>query len=116
MSKISSRINEASATIVATVNPQPQQQQPIYTPNWRTNATQSSPMRQYNPQFQNSCRNSCPYAQEGQQSERRYPRSPTPARDICRNCGRRGHTQGQCWQRPAPRVGENNPFQRQQKN
>ena len=60
MSKISSRINEASATIVVTVNPQPQQQQPTYAPNCRTNATQSSSMRQYDPQFQNLYRNSLP--------------------------------------------------------
>ena len=73
-------------------------------------------MRQYNIQFQNWYGNLRPYAQEGQQPEKRYPRSSTPARDICRNCGRRGHTQGQCWQRPAPRVGENILFQRQQKN
>ena len=38
MSKISSRINEASATIFATVNPQQQQHQPKYSTNWRTNA------------------------------------------------------------------------------
>ena len=117
MTKISSRITEASASIAATVTSQPQRQhQPTYAANWRTRAMQSSPPRQYGNQYQISYSNPRSYAQENSQPDRRYPRSPIPARDICRNCGRRGHTQGQCWQRPAPRVGESIPFPRQPKN
>ena len=71
MSKISLRINEASASIGATVSSQPQHHQATYAQNRRPRRMQSSPKSQYSSQYQHNYKSSRPFEQENLQPERR---------------------------------------------
>ena len=93
-----------------------------------TSVTQALQLNQqeYDQQLANMAYNSSYYNQSYQPSNnyrgygRGGPRGYQPGygrggnrRLFCRNCGKNGHTQQNCWSKPAPRRGSSIPYQQQ---